>query len=339
MAARLSDSTGGKPEQTSISFLAWWSWVWRASRLQASSRSWSCPASHPLPSHPPFILALRRVSRAETSAVRHSTLVMGGVPLIMEMRGAEDPSVLRFIGELHNSFREALCRNEPQCGVFALPEELLPLPHNEWMDREIEHVEQVVPQQRLSEKTMAIDEKIPSFLLLELGHFSNHIASHNGRVGPFGCFQLRREHILWYGIDPVGPRVGPSGPNLRKALVCVPAHQHRIARQQLPQSIPQIRIVAVLKKSRDICSCENAVYRDQGIFDNFPHKIVSFHKDVPRSRNPSRFWKLGRSRCCTRSKSGVCQWCLHLFISFQCLFVVAVPFSPDWREVSIPFHL
>jgi hypothetical protein len=144
------------------------------------------------------------------------------------------------------------------------------------MDREIEHVEQVVPQQRLSEKTMAIDEKIPSFLLLELGHFSNHIASHNGRVGPFGCFQLRREHILWYGIDPVGPRVGSSGPNLRKALVCVPALQHRIARQQLAQSVPQIRIVAVLKKSRDACSCENAVYRDQGIFDNFPHKMVSF---------------------------------------------------------------
>src|SRR6266436_8327824 len=107
---------------------------------------------------------------------------MGGVPLMMEMRGAEDPSVLRFIGELHDSFREALCRNEPQCGVFALPEELLPLPHNERMDREIEHVEQVLLQQRLSEKTMAIDEKILSFLLLEPGHFSNHIASHNGRV-------------------------------------------------------------------------------------------------------------------------------------------------------------
>ena len=99
---------------------------------------------------------------------------------MMEMRGAEDPSVLRFIGELHNAFREALCRNEPQCGVFALPEELLPLPHNERMDREIEYVEQVVLQQRLSEKTMAIDEKIPPFLLLEPGHFSNHIASNNG---------------------------------------------------------------------------------------------------------------------------------------------------------------
>ncbi len=57
---------------------------------------------------------------------------------MMGMRGAEYPSVLRFISELHNSFREALCRNEPQLGVFALPEELLPLPHNEWMDRELE---------------------------------------------------------------------------------------------------------------------------------------------------------------------------------------------------------
>src|SRR5260370_41634621 len=246
-----------------------------------------CPPAHP------SILALRRVSRAETSAVHHSTLVMGGVPLMMEMRGAEYPSVLWFIGELHNSFREALCRNEPQCGVFALPEELLTLPHNERMDREIEHVEQVLLQQSLSEKTIAIDEKILSFLLLEPGHFSNHIASNNGRVVPFGYFQLRRENILLYGIDPVGPRVGASGPNLLKSLVCVAAHQHRIARQQLAQSVPQISIVAVLKKSRDVCSCEHAVYRAQGIFDNFPHNILSFHKDVPRSRGSSRFAEPG----------------------------------------------
>src|SRR5262249_45267503 len=113
-----------------------------------------------------------------------------------------------------------------------LPEELLTAPRNEGMDREIEHVEQVVLQQSLAEKTMAKYEKIPSFLLLELGHFSHHIASHNGRVIPCSFFQLRGEHVLLYGIDPVGPWVGPAGPNLRKALVRVPAHQHRIALQQ-----------------------------------------------------------------------------------------------------------
>ena len=78
--------------------------------------------------------------------------------------------VPRLVGELHNSSREALCRNEPQCGVFTLPEELLTAPHDEGMDREIEHVEQVVLQQRLTEETMAIDEQILPFLLLELGH-------------------------------------------------------------------------------------------------------------------------------------------------------------------------
>src|SRR5260221_7992426 len=64
-----------------------------------------------------------------------------------------------------------------------------------------------------------------------------------------------------------------------------------------------------------------------------------FIKMCSRSRGSSRFWNLGRSRCCTRSRERcVCQWCLHLFISFQCLFVGAVPFSPYLREVSITFH-
>ena len=108
-------------------------------------------------------------------------------------------------------FEKLFAATSRNWACFALPEEMLPLPQNERMDREIERVEQVVFEQRLSEKTTAIDEKIPSFLLLEPGHFSNHIASNNGRVVPFGFFQLRREHILWDGIDPVGPWVVNSG--------------------------------------------------------------------------------------------------------------------------------
>ena len=107
---------------------------------------------------------------------------------MMEMRVSEDPSGPWFIGELHNAFREALCRNEPQCGACALPEELLPLSHHKRMDREIEDVEQVVLEQRLCEKTMPIDEKIASFLLLELGHFSDHVASNKRRVVPSDFF-------------------------------------------------------------------------------------------------------------------------------------------------------
>src|SRR5215813_2107249 len=98
------------------------------------------------------------------------------------------PSVLWFIGELHDAFGEAFRRHEPQGGVLAFPEELLPLPQNERMNREIEHVKQAPPQQRLAEKTMTIDEQIPSVLLLELAHLGGHIAAHDGRAGPPGVF-------------------------------------------------------------------------------------------------------------------------------------------------------
>ena len=77
---------------------------------------------------------------------------------MMEMQGAKYPLVLRFIGKLHNAFRETLGRNESQYGVFVFSEELLPLPHNQRIDREIEYVEQVVLEQRLSEKSVAINE-------------------------------------------------------------------------------------------------------------------------------------------------------------------------------------
>ncbi|GHO58283.1 hypothetical protein KSB_67580 [Ktedonobacter robiniae] len=75
---------------------------------------------------------------------------MGGIPLRTVMHEGEPLSGLQFIGELHNAFRETLCRNKPQSGGFALPEELLPLPHNQRMNGKIEHVKQMVLEQRLS---------------------------------------------------------------------------------------------------------------------------------------------------------------------------------------------
>src|SRR5215469_1814296 len=75
-------------------------------------------------------------------------------PRVVSNSGALPSSGLRFIGKLHNAFRETLGRNEPQGSVFILPVELLPLPCHERIDREIEHVEQVVLQQRLCEQTM-----------------------------------------------------------------------------------------------------------------------------------------------------------------------------------------
>jgi hypothetical protein len=120
-------------------------------------------------------------------------------------------------------------------------------------------IEQVVLEQCLSEQTMPIDEQIPSFLLLESGHFCYDIASNDGRVVPCGVFQCRREDILGHGIDSLCPRVIPSRPDPGKVLVGGPAHQHRLARQQLAQSVAQIRLVAILKKARSSCSRENTI--------------------------------------------------------------------------------
>src|SRR5258708_12226823 len=113
---------------------------------------------------------------------------MGRVAVMMEMRGAEDPSVLRFIGERDNACREALGRNEPQLGVFVLPEELPPVTQNQRMDREIQHIEQVVLEQRFTKKTMTKDEQIASFLLLEPAHLSHHIPPNEGQLVPCPCF-------------------------------------------------------------------------------------------------------------------------------------------------------
>ncbi len=48
MPVRPLGCTAGIPRRACISFLACWSSVWWASRLQTRSRSWTCPASRPL---------------------------------------------------------------------------------------------------------------------------------------------------------------------------------------------------------------------------------------------------------------------------------------------------
>ena len=106
---------------------------------------------------------------------------------------------------------------------------------------------------------MAIDEKISPFLLLQFSHLRNNVAPNEGRIVPFDLLQLRRKDVLLDGIEPVRPRVLPSGPHLRKALVCGSAHKHCVARQQLAQSVPDISVVAVLKESGGELSVENAI--------------------------------------------------------------------------------
>lgn len=139
----------------------------------------------------------------------------------------------RLVCELHDSFRKGLCGNEPQVGVVALAEEHPAVPGEDGVDRDVEHVDQVLLQQGLREKTMAPDEKVSPFLLLELGRFSGHVAPDNRRVVPACILQRGREDILEHGVEPDGPRVGPGWVDLRQDLVRAPAHQHRLARQQL----------------------------------------------------------------------------------------------------------
>lgn len=56
-----------------------------------------------------------------------------------------------------------------------------------------------------------------------------------------------------------------------------------IASQQLAQSVPQISIVAVFKKSRDVLSFENAVYRQQSDSMIFRIKVFPVSETSPRS--------------------------------------------------------
>src|SRR6266851_678895 len=63
-------------------------------------------------------------------------------------------SVLRLISDL-DDLRETLGRSELQFYGLALAEERLAVADQDGMDREIEHVEQALLQQRLAEETVA----------------------------------------------------------------------------------------------------------------------------------------------------------------------------------------
>ena len=64
------------------------------------------------------------------------------------------------------------------------------------MDGDVEHIEQVSPQQSLSEQTMAVYEKIPAIPLFELRRLVHDVDPDDGRVVPVGLFQSRRENVL-----------------------------------------------------------------------------------------------------------------------------------------------
>lgn len=61
---------------------------------------------------------------------------------------------------------------------------------------EIENVEQVLLEQRFSDKSVTEYEEISSFLLFELLHFRSDVPSDKDRVIPFGAFQRGCERIF-----------------------------------------------------------------------------------------------------------------------------------------------
>src|ERR1022692_316403 len=98
--------------------------------------------------------------------------------------------MLQLIGELHD-FREALCRDELHLRSLAIAEERLAGACEDGMDRDVEYVEQVLPEERLCEQAVAIDEKISAVLFFELGYLGRDIASQDSRIVPLGSFQRR----------------------------------------------------------------------------------------------------------------------------------------------------
>src|SRR5882762_7807434 len=104
-------------------------------------------------------------------------------------------SVLRLISDL-DDLRETLGRSELQFYGLALAEERFAAAGHNWIDIEIEHVEQALLQQRLAEETMTQNEEIAAVPLLELGHFRRDVATNDRRVVPRGCLQLRRKNVF-----------------------------------------------------------------------------------------------------------------------------------------------
>jgi hypothetical protein len=145
--------------------------------------------------------------------------------------GASGYRARRLVGKDDDAILTHLCRYEFQGCLFVFPEEQLTAAHDDRVDREPELIKQVVFQQRLPEKTMAVYDKILADLLLKLGRLGRYLALDYRRVVPISPLQGRRENVFAHSVNPVGVVAGSSGPNPREDLVCSSPHQHRVARQ------------------------------------------------------------------------------------------------------------
>src|SRR6202022_112887 len=88
-------------------------------------------------------------------------------------------SIIRLVGQLDDPSGERFCRDEPQCRVLISAEEQLAAPKDEGIDREIDSVDQALPEQRLREQSMPPDEQVATVLLFEPRHFGNDVAAHD----------------------------------------------------------------------------------------------------------------------------------------------------------------
>jgi hypothetical protein len=83
--------------------------------------------------------------------------------------------VLQFVGHFHD-LRERLDRSQPHLGGLAVAKELLAGPGEEGMDGQVDHVDQLRPQQRLREEAVAEDQQVSSFLPLEPRYLGDGVA-------------------------------------------------------------------------------------------------------------------------------------------------------------------
>src|SRR5262245_18103714 len=131
------------------------------------------------------------------------------------------------------------------------------------MDPEPELIEQVALQQSLTERTMAVYDKVLAVLPLEPGRLGRDITPDDRRVVPIGPFQGGREDVLADLVHSVGVVAASSRPNPREYLVCPPSHQQRVARHEHLHGILMALLVEVAH-GPEVGGPDDAVERHQG---------------------------------------------------------------------------
>src|SRR5690606_21753613 len=100
-------------------------------------------------------------------------------------------------------------------GDRALPEEALARADHDGEVPEPQHVDKIVPEQRLEEVAAAVDLDLAAFPRLEPGDLPGHVATEQGGVVPADLVERPRRDVLGPGVERRGDlvrRVGGPGP-------------------------------------------------------------------------------------------------------------------------------